>query len=51
MSSINNNNKKTQAKQSKKAYKNPRKGLRDDFFNFMMISLILLMMTSLDSIH
>ena len=36
MSSINNNNKKTQAKQSKKAYKNPRKGLRDDFFNFSM---------------
>ena len=36
MSSINNNNKKTQAKQSKKAYRNPRRGLRDDFFNFSM---------------
>ena len=36
MSSINNNNKKTQAKQSKKAYRNPRRGLRDDFFNFNM---------------
>ena len=36
MSSINNNNKKTQAKQSKKAYRNPRRGLTDDFFNFSM---------------
>ena len=36
MSSINNNSKKTQTKQSQKAYKNPRKGLRDDFFNFSM---------------
>ena len=36
MSSINNNNKKTQTKQSKKAYRNPRRGLRDDFFNFSM---------------
>ena len=36
MSSINNNNKKVQAKESKKAYRNPRRGLRDDFFNFSM---------------
>ena len=36
MSSINNNNKKVQAKESKKANRNPRRGLRDDFFNFSM---------------